>query len=88
LLTLPEAIRRITSLPAARLGLADRGRIRPGAAGDLVVFDPAAVRDVSDVREPRRHPEGFRHVLLGGVPTLRDGRRTNANPGRVVRRVG
>ncbi|WP_270935367.1 N-acyl-D-amino-acid deacylase family protein [Falsiroseomonas oryzae] len=87
-LTLPEAIRRITSLPAARLGLADRGRIRPGATGDLVVFDPAAVRDMSDVHDPRRHPSGFRHVVLGGVPTLRDGHRTDANPGRVIRRAG
>lgn len=87
-LTLPEAVRRITSLPAERLGLADRGRIRPGAAGDLVVFDPATVRDASDIHEPRRHPEGFRHVVLGGVPTLRDGRRTTLNPGRVIRRPG
>ena len=87
-LSLAEAVRRITSLPAERLGLADRGRIRPGAVGDLVVFDPAAVRDVSDIREPRRHPEGFRHVVLGGVPTLRDGRRTDATPGRVLRRPG
>ncbi|MBP0465439.1 amidohydrolase family protein [Roseomonas sp. PWR1] len=87
-LSLPEAVRRITSLPAGRLGLADRGRIRPGAAGDLVVFDPAAVRDASDMSDPRRHPEGFVHVVLGGVPTLRDGHRTAANPGRVVRRPG
>lgn len=87
-LTLPDAVRRITSLPADRLGLADRGRVRPGAVGDLVVFDPIAVRDTSDIREPRRHPEGFRHVVLGGVPTLRDGHRTSANPGRVLRRAG
>lgn len=85
-LTLAEAVRRITSLPAARLGMTDRGRLRPGAVGDLVVFDPAAVRDVSSMREPTRHPEGFRHVVLAGVPTLRDGLRTNANPGRVIRR--
>jgi N-acyl-D-aspartate/D-glutamate deacylase len=87
-LTLPEAVRRITSLPTERLGLADRGRIRPGATGDLVVFDPATVRDTSTLREPRRHPVGFRHVVLGGVPTLRDGRRTAAMPGRVIRHAG
>lgn len=86
LLSLPEAVRRITSLPARRLGLTDRGRLRPGAVADLVVFDPAAVRDMSDLREPRRHPEGFHHVVLGGVATLRDGRRTEASPGRVIRR--
>jgi N-acyl-D-amino-acid deacylase len=86
-LSLPEAVRRITSLPAERLGLRDRGRLRAGAIADIVVFDAARVRDVSSVREPRRHPEGFHHVLLGGVCTLRDGRRTEANPGRVVRRA-
>jgi N-acyl-D-aspartate/D-glutamate deacylase len=84
-LSLPEAIRRITSLPAERLRLGDRGRLRAGAVADLVVFDPARVRDVSSVREPRRHPEGFDHVVLGGICTLRDGRRTEANPGRVIR---
>lgn len=85
-LTLAEAVRRITALPAARLGLSDRGRLRPGAVGDLVVFDPEAVQDASDMQAPTRHPEGFRHVVLGGVPTLRDGKRTSANPGRVIRR--
>jgi N-acyl-D-amino-acid deacylase len=84
-LSLPEAVRRITSLPAARLGLRDRGRLHAGAVADITVFDPARVRDLSSVREPRRHPEGFEHVLLGGVCTLRDGLRTEANPGRVIR---
>lgn len=86
-LTLPDAVRRITSLPAERLGLTGRGRLRPSAVADVAVFDPAAVRDVSDLRAPTRHPEGFRHVLLGGAFTLRDGRRTGANPGRVLRRA-
>ena len=84
-LSLPEAVRRITALPADRLGLRDRGRLRAGAVADITVFDPAQVRDLSSIREPRRHPEGFTHVLLGGVPTLRNGRRTTANPGRVIR---
>ncbi len=84
-LSLPEAVRRITSLPAERLGLRDRGRLHAGAVADITVFDPRRVRDVSSVREPRRHPEGFEHVLLGGVCTLRDGQRTEANPGQVIR---
>jgi N-acyl-D-amino-acid deacylase len=86
-LTLAEAVRRITSLPAARLGLADRGRPRGGAVADLVVFDPARVRDVSSVPAPRRHPEGFDHLVLGGVPTLSDGRHTASSPGPVIRRA-
>jgi N-acyl-D-amino-acid deacylase len=84
-LTLPEAVRRITSLPAERLQLLDRGRLRPGAIADIVVFDPARVRDASSLNEPRRHPEGFDHVVLGGICTLRGGQRTAANPGRVIR---
>jgi len=86
-LSLAEAVRRITALPAARLGLTDRGRLRAGAVADLVVFEPAAVRDISGLRAPLRHPQGFHHVFLGGVATLRDGRRTGANPGRVLRRA-
>jgi N-acyl-D-amino-acid deacylase len=78
-------VRRITSLPAERLGLRDRGRLRAGAVADVVVFDPLRVRDASSVREPRRHPEGFAHVLVAGVCTLRDRQRTEANPGRVIR---
>lgn len=84
-ISLAEAVRRITSLPASRLGLRDRGRLHAGAIADVAVFDPARVRDISDVREPRRHPEGFSHVLLGGVCTLRHGQRTEANPGQVIR---
>jgi N-acyl-D-amino-acid deacylase len=84
-LSLPEAIRRITALPAERLGLRDRGRLRAGAIADIAVFDPATVQDRSSIREPQRHPVGFHHVFVAGVATLRDGRRTAANPGRVIR---
>jgi N-acyl-D-amino-acid deacylase len=78
-------VRRITSLPAERLGLANRGRLAVGKPADIVVFDPATVADRSTTANPKRHPAGFRHVLLDGVFTLRDGARTDRNPGRVVR---
>jgi N-acyl-D-amino-acid deacylase len=87
LLTLPEAVRRMTSLPASRAGLGDRGSLRPGQKADLVVFDPAAVRDVSTYEDPHHFSEGIVHVVVNGQPVLEDGRRTGALPGRVLGRV-
>ncbi|WP_207939044.1 N-acyl-D-amino-acid deacylase family protein [Actinomadura darangshiensis] len=88
LLTLPEAVRKMTSLPAARLGLAGRGEIRPGLVADIAVFDPDTVIDNSDFADPWRLATGVRHVLVRGVPVLRDGTATGARPGRVLRRAG
>ena len=87
LLTLPEAVRKMTSLPAARMGLADRGAVRPGLVADLAVFDPATVADTADFTRPWRLAEGMRHVLVAGIPVLRDGAATPARPGRVLRRT-
>jgi N-acyl-D-amino-acid deacylase len=87
-LKLEDAVRRITSLPADRLGLANRGRLAAGAPADVVVFDPARVQDRATMTEPKIHPAGFHHVLLDGIFTLRDGARTEHNPGRVVRKRG
>lgn len=84
-ISLEEAVRKITSLPAQRLGLSGRGRLIVGAPADLVVFDPATVRDTATLTRPKSHPEGFAHVLLDGEFTLRDGERTARNPGRVIR---
>jgi len=74
LLPLEEAIRRITSVPARRYGLGDRGRIAEGMAADIVVFDPAAIRDRATYDQPRLLAEGVRHVLVNGSLVLRDGR--------------
>jgi N-acyl-D-amino-acid deacylase len=84
-LPLPEAVKRITSQPALRLGLADRGRLRPGAFADVTVFDPAQVQDHSSVQTPLRSPSGFVHVLVNGEFAVRDGVRNDARPGRVLR---
>ena len=85
-LGLEEAIRRMTSAPAARLGLRDRGVIREGAVADLVVFDPATVKSDATVDDPRRYPEGIETVIVGGVPVVDGGRHTGATPGRSLRR--
>ena len=85
-LGLEECVARMTSRPARRLGLADRGVLRPGAVADLVLFDPGTVAAGATFEEPRRTPVGVPHVLVAGVPVIADGRRTQALPGRALRR--
>ena len=85
-LTLPEAIRKMTSFPADRLGLTDRGRIVEGAHADLVVFDPATVTDRATFVEPHQYPEGILWVVVNGVVTVEDGVFVDARAGRVLRR--
>ncbi|HXJ83464.1 MAG TPA: D-aminoacylase [Candidatus Methylomirabilis sp.] len=86
ILDLPTAIHRMTGMPAAKFRLADRGAVRPGAFADLVVFDPARIRDTATYDDPRRFPEGIRAVYVNGVAVAQDGAHTGARPGRAVRR--
>jgi len=88
LLTLEEAVRKMTSFPAQRFGLHDRGVLRPGAWADLVVFDLARVRDRATGVYPHQYPEGIDHVLVNGAPVVADGEHTGALPGQVLRRAG
>lgn len=85
LLGLEDAVRRMTSLPASRLGLSDRGRIAAGLCADLVAFDPATVADAATFRTPCRFPKGIVHAWVNGVAVLRDGAQTAERPGRVLR---
>ncbi|HEY3522382.1 MAG TPA: D-aminoacylase [Candidatus Limnocylindrales bacterium] len=85
-LGLEEAVSKMTSRPAARLGLRDRGVLRDGAVADVVVFDPARVRSNATYDEPRRFPDGIDHVLVDGVTVVGDGEHTGAMPGRSLRR--
>lgn len=85
-LSLEEAVRKMASLPAARLGLADRGVVAEGAWADLTVFDPDRVADAATFDDPCRPPAGVAHVLVNGEPVVEDGRLTGARPGRVLRR--
>jgi dihydroorotase/N-acyl-D-amino-acid deacylase len=83
-LPLEEAVRKMTSFPAARAGLSDRGIVRPGMAADLVVFDPATVRDVSTYADPLHYSAGFRYVMVNGQLAVDGGKLTNARPGRIL----
>jgi N-acyl-D-aspartate/D-glutamate deacylase len=85
LLTLEEAVRKMTSLPADWIGLHDRGRIFEGQAADLVLFDPATIADRSTWSEPGRMAAGVRHVVVAGVLVLTSGEMTGAAPGRYLR---
>jgi N-acyl-D-amino-acid deacylase len=86
LLTLEAAVAKMTSMPAARLGLKHRGRIADGYVADLVVFDPKAVRANATYEEPRRFPDGIELVIVNGTPVVDAGRHTGALPGRALRR--
>jgi N-acyl-D-amino-acid deacylase len=86
LLDLAEAVRRSTSLPAARFGLRDRGTIAAGNFADVVVFDAAAIADTSTYESPHCYPEGIAHVLVNGVMVVAEGVTTGRRPGRVLRR--
>ncbi|MGI9090783.1 MAG: amidohydrolase family protein, partial [Gemmatimonadaceae bacterium] len=88
LLTLEDAVRKMTSLPADRLGLRQRGQVRAGFFADVVVLDPATVIDRSTYDRPHQLSVGVRHVLVNGVPVVRDGAVTGATPGRALRGPG
>ena len=85
-LTWEQAVRKMTSLPAQRLGFLDRGLLRPGMAADVVCFDPETVRDTATYEEPKRLPEGIPHVIVNGRLVIDDGRHTGDLPGRALRR--
>jgi dihydroorotase/N-acyl-D-amino-acid deacylase len=87
LLTLEEAIRKMTSLAASRAGLRDRGMLRVGMKADIAVFDPAKVQQRSTYDDPHHFSEGMSHVIVNGVPVLRNATMTGKLPGRVLRRV-
>ena len=79
---------RMTSVPAARIGLRDRGVLREGAMADLVAFDPATVADVATYADPARHPIGIEHVVVNGWLAVRDGAETGERAGRLLRHDG
>jgi dihydroorotase/N-acyl-D-amino-acid deacylase len=87
-LTLEEGVRRMTSAPAARLGLTDRGRVAVGAVADLTVFDPNTVSDQATFEDPHRYPVGIPLVFVGGEAVVRDGVVTGLRPGKVLRGAG
>ena len=86
--SLPEAIRRLTSFPATNLGIKDRGLLKPGMMADVAMFDAATIADKATFDKPQQFAVGMRHVLVNGVPVLLDGAMTPARPGRAVRGPG
>lgn len=88
LVTLEEAIRKLTSLPASHLHLQRRGQLKVGYMADVVVFDAGKISDKATFDQPREYAEGVSYVLVNGTMVLDDGKHTNATPGRVVRGAG
>src|SRR5437868_3865676 len=84
-LRLEDAIRKFTALPAQRMRLADRGVLKSGMWADVVVFDPATVRDRATFDNPNQLSEGMEYVLVNGVPVIDQGKMTGALPGKVLR---
>jgi N-acyl-D-amino-acid deacylase len=87
-LTLEEAIRKFSSLPAQRMRLADRGVLKQGMWADVVVFDPETIRDLATFDDPNQLSQGMEYVLVNGVPVIEGGKMTGALPGKVLRGAG
>ena len=87
-LTLEDAVRKMTSATAARLGIRDRGALKEGMFADIVVFDPATIADKATYERPHQLAVGVDAVLVNGVLVWRDGTATNAMPGRALRGAG
>jgi N-acyl-D-amino-acid deacylase len=85
-LTLEEAVRKMSAFPAQRLGLSDRGIIRPGMKADVVVFNPATVKDTATFEKPHQYAEGVSAVVVNGQLALSDGKMTGTRAGRALRR--
>ena len=88
LLSLEEAIRKMTSLPAQRLKLQDRGLLKEGMWADVTLFDPQLISDVATWTEPHQYPLGIPYVIVNGVPVVSMGKWTEAYPGRVLHGPG
>jgi N-acyl-D-amino-acid deacylase len=83
-ITLEDAVRKMTSFPASRLRLNDRGILRPGMKADIAIFDPATVRDKATYQQPHQYAEGFSHVLVNGQVVFEEEDMTAVRPGRVL----
>jgi dihydroorotase/N-acyl-D-amino-acid deacylase len=88
LIALEEAIRRFTSRPAARVGIADRGILRPGFKADITIFNPDTVRDLSTFEDPTHYSQGVEHVFVNGRAVIANGKITNERPGEPIRGPG
>ena len=85
MLSLETAVRKMTALPARRLGLKDRGRVEQGLAADLVLFNPDTVTDKATFDDPSQFPDGIPYVFVAGEAVVSEGEHSGATPGRVLR---
>ncbi len=83
-ISLEEAVKKMSAMPAARIGLTDRGMLRPGMKADIAIFDSATVRDAATFDKPHQYAEGFSHVIVNGQVIFENGAMTAARPGRVL----
>jgi N-acyl-D-amino-acid deacylase len=84
-ITIEEAVRRMTSLPAQKFGLKDRGLLREGMAADMLVFDEKEVTDLSTYDKPHAYSKGFHYVLVNGTVVIEEGKHTGKKPGQTLR---
>jgi N-acyl-D-aspartate/D-glutamate deacylase len=85
-LDLPAAVHRMTGMPASRFQLSDRGKIAAGAFADIVVFDPATIKDTATYEAPKQYPQGIAAVLVNGKIVAREGKHLGTRSGRSLRR--
>jgi len=86
LMSIAEAVHRMTGMPAEKFRLTERGFVRTGYFADLVIFDPASIADTGTYENPRQYPSGLSHVFVNGTTIVADGQHTGARPGRALRR--
>ena len=87
-ISLQDAVRKLSKLPATNLKLQKRGELKVGNYADVVIFDPATVQDHATFAKPHQYAEGVIHVFVNGAQVLKDGEHTNAKPGRFVKGPG
>ena len=83
---LPQAVRKLSGMPAEKLGLKGRGYIKEGLFADMVIFDPSTIIDTATFEDPYRFPKGIEHVLVNGRFAVRDGKLTGERAGRIQRK--
>jgi len=88
LFSLEEGVRKMTSLPARRFGLADRGELREDRAADIVIFNPDTIADTATYEDPRQYPAGIEYVIVNGEIAVERGKQTTSRAGRLLRRGG
>ncbi len=86
ILTLEDAVRRMTSMPASRMGLQDRGILLEGMRADITIFDPGRIRDLATYENPHVYPEGVEHVIVNGALTIKNHEHTGALNGEILKK--